>query len=417
MLRRRRSALGTLERVERGAQHRGGTPAIQPAARTCDVVGAGLEFTEAVAQRLSLLRARRGGHDRGVRSGRGGETLLGRRARELRLFDAVPRAAVRPREILATGRHGRRRGIRAPRVGVRCKLRSARVLVSVVAGAVLRLADIEIVSSGQPLTLLEERARTRVDSSQSRLRLSAPAIELITVLLESTRTEERAQQALALLTGGEQKPRELVLRQKDHLLELLRVQTEDLAESLADRARFRRAPDPSSLDQLLQLRPRRLRRQSAPALGGAVVFRRPRHAPASHADGELQSHLGRVGEIRVVAAQTLLPAVVAGHAAIQGEADPVENARFAGAGTPGDQEESVGIERVEVDDLRVTEGPEAGELQTVELHANASTTTRSSSTSRSTSRSRSVSPSPSRTCDRNASNSSRSLRAARTRSV
>ena len=261
----------------------------------------------------------------------------------------------------------------------------------------------------------EQRARLRGGPVEHLLRIAPALLEVVAVLLEPAGAEQRAKKRLALIAGREQKARELVLREQDHLLELLRAEPEHVAERDADIARLRGATHPHPVDPLFEHRARRLGGEPAPALGRAVVFGGPRHAPAGVADRELEPHLGRVGERTVVAAQPLLPAVVARHAAVEGEAHPVEDARLACAGAARDEEHPVVAEGIEVDPLRLAEGAEPRQFERVQSHASASARTRSSSTSRRMSASTSLAPSPARTCPRKASTSSVSLRAARTR--
>ena len=266
-----------------------------------------------------------------------------------------------------------------------------------------------------PLGEVEERLGLRRGAGEGLLRLAAALLEVVAVLLEPSGAEEGAQQRLPLVAGRQEEPRELVLREQDHLLELLRPEPEHLAEGDADIARLRGAPDPHPVDLLLEHGARDLGGEPATALGRPVVLGRPRHAPPRVADRELEPHLGQVGERAVVAAQPPLTAVVARHRAVQREADPVEDARLAGAGAPRDEEHPVVAEGVEIDALSLAERAEPGELERVQSHATASARTRSSSTSRRMSASCSLTPSPGRTWPRNASTSSASLRAARTR--
>ena len=259
------------------------------------------------------------------------------------------------------------------------------------------------------------------------LRFAAPCVEVALVLLESARAEERAQERLPLLSRREEEPGELVLREQDHLLELLSSEPEHLAEGEADIARLSGAPDPHAVDELLELGAGGFGGEASTALRGTVVLGSARDPPTRVADGELEAHLGRVGEEAVVAAPSRLGTLVARHAAVQSEAHPVENARLACARAPRDEEDAVAVERVEVDALRLTERSEPGQLERVELHvatgaARRATSSRSARsraprTSRTSSASRSDAPSPARTWTRNASTRSASLRAARTRCV
>ena len=359
------------------------------------------------------------------------------------LLDAVVGAADRDDQRRAARRQIARTRVHAAAIGTRVRPASnvgARVHVSL--GTRVRTASTTITSThlgaaqrtpnrrsrnltpagriprlllDHPLGEVEERLGLRRGAGEGLLRLAAALLEVVAVLLEPAGAEEGAQQRLPLVAGRQEEPRELVLREQDHLLELLRPEPEHLAEGDADIARLRGAPDPHPVDLLLEHGARDLGGEPATALGRPVVLGRPCHAPPRVADRELEPHLGRVGERAVVAAQPLLTAVVARHRAVQREADPVEDARLAGAGAPRDEEHSVVAEGVEIDALSLAEWAEPGELERVQSHATASARTRSSSTSRRMSASCSLTPSPGRTWPRNASTSSASVRAARTR--
>ena len=71
---------------------------------------------------------------------------------------------------------------------------------------------------------------------------------------------------------------------------------------------------------------------------------------------------------RLVGAQAAGVLPVAGHRAVQREADGVEHARLPGAGGAGQQEQPGGGELVEVDLRGVDEGPEGRDRQLVEPH-------------------------------------------------
>src|SRR5690606_30376265 len=225
--------------------------------------------------------------------------------------------------------------------------------------------------------------------------------------------EQPPQQRLAFLAVGEQEIGEPVLGEQDHLQELLLAELQDLLERVGDVDDTRGAADPHPVDELLEQSGRCLRRHSAAALGRALVGRGTSHAEAPGDRAELHDDLGRIVGVAVVTAQALLTAVVAGYTAVQAEADSVQDAGFARTGAPGDQEDAVVGEDVELDDLAGAERPEPLDLESMQLHqTSASARTRSSSTSRISSASRSLAPWPARTCSRNASMRSASVTAA-----
>ncbi|CAI9388341.1 hypothetical protein MICABA_03029 [Microbacterium sp. T2.11-28] len=389
---------------------------------------------------LRRVRPLRLGAVRGLHGG--AERLGGARPRQARplLVDAgrlgLPRGQLLPRRgelrepLRLRGRLGQGRlGLGEGRLGPGAIVHSG---VEAVLGALERgrrlgaaagevdsalLVAAEGVLVDELLGDLEQGAGVLARRIHGLLRVPPAHLELVAVALEAPRAEQRPQERLTFAGGGEQEAREPVLREEDHLLELLGVEPQDLVEQQADLSRLGRLPDPDVADELFQLRPWGLGRHPPAALGGAVVLGRAGDAQAPVARGELQAHLGRVAEEAVVGAQPPLTALVARHGAVEGEAHPVEDARLARSGAPRDEEDPVAVERVEVDALMLAERSEARHVEAVQLHADASTRTRSARTSSMSSCSRSLGPAPSRTCCRKAVTSSRSLRAERTRST
>ncbi len=196
-----------------------------------------------------------------------------------------------------------------------------------------RVIDLRLMGRDEALRLVEQRARPLAQRVELVLRGLAALAQLPRVLLVAPRSEERPQQRLAFGARGEQEAREPVLGEQDDLLELLGVETEHVVQQQTDVARLARPSDPGAVDELLELGPRGLGGESPATEGGPEVLRCAGDAPAAIADRELQAHLGRVSGLAVVAAQPLVARLVAGHAAVQREADAVEDARLAGAGT------------------------------------------------------------------------------------
>ena len=106
----------------------------------------------------------------------------------------------------------------------------------------------EVVIRDQPLRVIEAVRQGVTIAGDARFGLLAALLERVLVLLEAARTEESAQQSLPLAVRGEQKPREAVLGQEDHLKELLLRERKDLVERLADIARTCRAALPPALN-------------------------------------------------------------------------------------------------------------------------------------------------------------------------
>ena len=226
---------------------------------------------------------------------------------------------------------------------------------------------------------------------------------------EPVDVEERAQQPATVLGLGAQEAGEIALRQQHHLAELLGGEPQPGAEvvrSLVD-ARTDRLPGARrpALDGELGL----LGRRPAAALLGPLLL-----GPADHADplagqGDLARHLGADGVAGVVAAQPALLAPSAGHRAVEGVDDPVEQRRLTRAGRAPQQEEAVAAGVVEVDLDGVGERPERGEGQGVNPHRAASS--RSAAVRARPSSASSAGPAwTPRTCWTNSPATSRSLR-------
>ena len=252
------------------------------------------------------------------------------------------------------------------------------------------------------------------------LRLASALVESLLVVLIDLRAEQRSQHPLPIGVARQQKLREAVLGEKDHLQELLVRQAHHLIDRVAHISRSRCVPDPPLSARRVRFEPFQQRvgrddgHAGAAALG-ALVVRRPGDAPPVGAGAELQRDLGRVVGYAVVTAQTPFAAVVARNGAVEGEADGIEDAGLARPGSPGNNEHAGGSEGVEVDILPLAEGAESLDLDPVDPHARASATVRPSITSAMSAVSASVAPSPSRTWARKASMSSPSVRAVRTR--
>ena len=384
---------GTRGGLDRRAERLGGVGAVESVAVGRDRRRLGFERLErdARARAVLLLLAQRLGRE--VRGLRGGVGLVGGIAIAHECFGPVRR----PLDGAL------------PRLEAVCDRtdRAGRIDVGRLARKVVRV--------DQPLGLAEQEHDTVAGGGERPLGVFAALLECGLVVLVGARAEELAQQSLAIVVLREQEFGEPALREQDHLQELLLVQPEDLIELARHVDGPGSAADPRPVDELVELGAVGLGGQTGTAVLRALVLGRAGHAPARADGAELDRHARRVIGRAVVAAQALLDTVVAGRAAVQREAHAVEHARLARAGATRDEEDAVGGERVEVDHLTLSERPEALELEAMQSHALASTSERSSMTSRMSSASRSDAPSPSRTCVRNASTSSASLRAARTR--
>ena len=224
-----------------------------------------------------------------MRVGGGAVRRIGARELGRGLFDAVVGAIHGDEKRFAPCRKvaGCGTGRASRRIGARTGAGTGALAVGIKTRLVALFCD-------HALRELEQRARLRGGPVEHLLRIAPALLEVVAVLLEPAGAEQRAKKRLALIAGREQKARELVLREQDHLLELLRAEPKHLAERDADIARLRGATHPHPIDPLFEHRARRFGGEPAATLGRAVVFGRPRHAPARIADRELEPHLGRV---------------------------------------------------------------------------------------------------------------------------
>ena len=241
--------------------------------------------------------------------------------------------------------------------------------------------------------------------------LPRPAIEILPVAHEALGSEQSAQQLAAVVGVGDEELLELALCQQDDLTELVSVQSHHLVEAPLD------VPDlgferlPITVDPLVQLRCRLDGGRALAAVFRAKIACAAREAVARSSDGELQAHkAGLVGVEEVGPDAHFRAAFVARHGAEQGETDRVQDGGLASSGAPGDQEDPVAVEGVEVDSLRIAEGPKAGDGYVVDPHASTCPFAYSATTSRTSSVSSPVEPSPLRTFARNPSINSWSLR-------
>ncbi len=229
--------------------------------------------------------------------------------------------------------------------------------------------------------------------------------EALLDLGETMGVEETAQQLAARLGVGAQEAGEIALGQEDHLAELLAAHAEQLGDLLADLL-VRAAevlPGPGLPVVLAQPALRLVERRAGAALLGALPGRLPGDLQPASGDGQFEADLRTRAGRGVVAAQGHALAALPGarHGAVEGVADGVQYGGLAGAGGAVQQEESGRGQCVEVDALRVTEGPEGRHVETMEPHRATSRTASSARTvsnaSRSTPCSCSSGPAP-RTC-------------------
>ncbi len=188
---------------------------------------------------------------------------------------------------------------------------------------------------------------------------------------EAAGVEQAAQQLPPVLRVRLQEAGEIPLRQQHDLGELVPAHADQVQQLGADLLVRAAARPPGVVlgGPLAQQGLRLDRRQALAALLGAHLLRAALDQQPSAAEGELQLDPGEHGRVRVVAAQPAPgPAAAAGHGAVQGEADRVQDAGLAGARGARQQEETTGGERVEVDALLGAERAEGGDGQLVQAH-------------------------------------------------
>ena len=188
-------------------------------------------------------------------------------------------------------------------------------------------------------------------------------------LLEPAGAEELLQQPLAVLGPGAQEGLEPALGEHRDLGELGEVhpdqaadQVTGLVEAAGERHPLAVASARSTVTEACWTvvpEPRFLGRSQ---LGERTIRnRRPARVASSRTHG---AHRG----VGLVGAQPLGGSSVAGHVAVEREADRVEHAGLARAGGAGEQEEPGLGELVEVDGDGVGERPERGDLEAVQPH-------------------------------------------------
>jgi hypothetical protein len=229
-----------------------------------------------------------------------------------------------------------------------------------------------------------------------RLQVFATLVERDLDLLEPLGAEQGSQHGLAVVVLREQELLEAVLGQQHYLEELVFGEGDDVGEFVRHIDGLRG----ENLAAAAEARLVRLFRGAGPVLLRAQVLGHPAHRVVGAAHGELQLDVGGIVVGAVVAAQLRLRAVVARHAAVQGEADRVEDARLARPGLAGDEEEAGVVEVREVDDLLVLVRAEAGEGESADSHDLASSAACSATTSAMSADSKSDGPTPLRTSSR-----------------
>ncbi len=206
---------------------------------------------------------------------------------------------------------------------------------------------------------------------------------------EAVGAEQPLEDDAPLLRPGAQEGGEVALGEQHDGGELLGVHAEQPGQQVAGLVEPRRERLPAPVDQLADPDRRLLGGGARPAglrprPGGGPV-----HLDPATADGELALDGGRDARRRVVAAQRGVPqrGPRAGHDAVEGEADGVEQAGLACAGGTVQEEEAVLGQGVEVDVDAVGERPERLDRHPVQPHASTSSRRTCSSAARSRSRS------------------------------
>ncbi len=139
----------------------------------------------------------------------------------------------------------------------------------------------ELMLGENSLSLREQHLDEGAGRGERLLGVLAPIVERRLVALVRSRAEESAQQLLPIVAAREEELGEPVLREQDHLQELLLVQAEQLVDLVTHVDRPRGAPDPLAADPLEQLGAVRLFRSAdAPALR-TLVLRRAHETQAS----------------------------------------------------------------------------------------------------------------------------------------
>ena len=189
--------------------------------------------------------------------------------------------------------------------------------------------------------------------------------------LEPGRTKQGAQHRAAVVGFGKEKLLEPVLREQDHLEELVDLERQNTVEFVAHVDRSGRHTDPliapAHLEHGIGLRdggsPASFLRPGVPRCAVDPV------PLAAEAEDELDK--GRIIGRTVVAPQRQFAAIKTWDLRVERETNGVEDTRLAGPGFARDQKDTVVIEPFEVDELFGLVRTKTGKPQTKDFHARA----------------------------------------------
>ena len=221
--------------------------------------------------------------------------------------------------------------------------------------------------------------------------------------LESVGAEQRAQHGSPFVGLGEKKLLKTVLREQDHLQELVGADREDARDLDADVSLADRDHPPVVAVCTGELRGGLRDRHAASALFRPLELRGSVHPVEEIPQCELELDESRVGRFAVIAAQLGRPLVVSRNLVIQRVTDRIKDARLAGTGLAGDEKDAVVVETREVDDLLGFVRAETCHPQSGDLHARPPLVDAGDSINSSASRrdSKAVGPTPLRTYSTN----------------
>ena len=188
-------------------------------------------------------------------------------------------------------------------------------------------------------------------------------------VLEAAGAEELLEDLVTVLGAGSQEGLELALRQHRDLAELVEVETNEVADEVAGLVEPGRAGRPGAVDALADRDGGLLGGHAGAAELGALPGGRARDPEPAAGQRRLERDLGGDSGLGLVGAQPLGGAAVAGHVAVQREADGVEHAGLAGPRGAAEQEQPGRRQGVEVDVDGAAERAERGDPQVVEPHS------------------------------------------------
>ena len=186
---------------------------------------------------------------------------------------------------------------------------------------------------------------------------------------ETIGAEQPLQHCPPLLGRGSKESREVVLRQQDHLKELLRGHAHELGDLPGTLIYSRAEGGPAAVASFFEHHPGRLSGGADPPALRSWLIGDPRDAQPTTDEGDLQPDDGPRVRRRVIRPEprTGRPSLP-GHPPVEREAEPVEQRGLAGTGVAVQEKEPAAGKSVQVEHDGPGKRTESGELQAVGTH-------------------------------------------------